>query len=114
MKNMRISAELNDWQFDLVDLTETHMDDGEYVMIGKGQDKQERIGGGVAVMYRKDRNFRMERLELCKCAMSEDILAMRVECTGDWNMSERFVVIVVYITVEDERAGCENKTKCYF
>ena len=88
------------------------MDGSEYVLIGKGQKVQDRAGGGVALVHRKERNLRVEKLDVEQCAMSEDILAVKVECIGKHGKCERFVVIVVYMMVEGERAVIENSRKC--
>ncbi|MPC79009.1 hypothetical protein E2C01_073520 [Portunus trituberculatus] len=104
-----MSKELEEWHFDLVRMTETHLrddvqvDGSEYVMIGKGWKIQDIVGGGIAFMYRKERNFREEKTDVGRCAMSEDILAVKVECTGEHRKCESLVVIVVYLTVEGER-----------
>ena len=41
-------------------------------------------------------------------AMSEDVLAVRVEHIGQQGRRKRMIMIVVYMTVEGERAGREN------
>ena len=69
-------------------MTETHlrdevrMDSSEYVMIGKGRKKQETLGGGVAFLHRKERNFKIDEIDVGNSAMSEDVLAVRVEYIG--------------------------------
>ena len=112
-----ICRELNEWKFDMVGLTETHLRDdvriegSEYVMIGKGRKKQEKIGGGVAFLHRKESNLKVEELDVGNSAMSEDILAVRMECGGQRDRCESLVVAVVYMTVEGERAVRENGMK---
>lgn len=104
-----VCKELNEWHFDIVGMTETHLKDdlnsdgSEYMMIGKGWKVQDRIGGGVTFLYRKERNFRIEKLDVGNCIMSEDILAVKVECTGERGKCERLVVIVVYMTKVKEK-----------
>ena len=112
-----VTKELYEWNFDLVGLTETHLrddvqvDGSEYMMIGRGRKAQDRLGGGVAVLLKKDKNFKVEKLDVGSCDMSEDILAVRVECAGEQGKNERFVVVVVYMTVMGERAVRENNRK---
>ena len=58
-----VCKELNEWRLDLVGITETHLRDvvrmegDEYVMLGKGRRKQEKMGGGVALLHKKEKNF---------------------------------------------------------
>ncbi len=113
--------ELNEWHFNIVRMTETHLKDdvkldgSKYVVIGKGQKVQDRVGEGVTFffffLYRKEKNFRIEKLDIGNCAMSEEILAAKVECTGEHGKCETLVVIVVCMTVEGERAARENSRK---
>ena len=112
-----VCRELNEWRMDLVGITETHLRDAvrmegsEYVMIGKGRTRQEKLGGGIAVLHRKMRNLRVEVLDVGDSAESEDVLAARVECKNECGRTERVVVVVVYMTVEGERAVRENSRK---
>ena len=112
-----IFKELSEWSFDFVGITETHLRDrferesDEYMMIGKGRCRQDKMGGGVALIYKKDRNIRLEEIDIGNGEMSEDIIAMRVECKGGQNETESFVIVIVYMTVEGERAKRENKEK---
>ena len=54
---------------DMVGITETHLRDAvqiegnEYVMIGKGRRKREKLGGDIALLHRKARNLRVEELD---------------------------------------------------
>ena len=112
-----LGRELNEWSFDAVGVTETQLRDdvrmegSDYVLIGKGRKKQERLGGGVAFLHRKESNLKVEELDVGSSAMSEDILVLRVECVGKHDRHESFVVAVVYMTVEGERAVRENGMK---
>ena len=112
-----LGRELNEWRFDAVGVTETQLRDdvrmegSDYVLIGKGRKKQERLGGGVAFLHRKESNLKVEELDVGSSAMSEDILVLRVECAGKHDRHESFVVAVVYMTVEGERAVRENGMK---
>ena len=109
--------ELSQWKLDMVGMTETQlrdavrMEEDEYVMIGKGRRKQEKHGGGVALLYRKDKNLRIEEIDVGNCESSEDVLALRVECKNKCGKLESMIVIVVYMTVEGERAVRENTAK---
>ena len=65
-----VCKELNEWRLDVVGITETHLRDvvrmegDEYVMLGKGRRKQEKMGGGVALLHKKEKNFRVEELDV--------------------------------------------------
>ena len=112
-----LSKELEEWKMDIVGVTETHLRDNvyleeeEYVMIGKGRRAQTTRGGGVALLYRKGKGFRVEEIDVGTSAASEDVLAMKVECVNEKGKSERMIVIVAYMTVEGERAVRENRGK---
>ena len=109
--------ELNEWKLDVVGVTETHLrdevriDSSEYVKIGKGRKKQETLGGGIAFLHKKERNFKVDEIDVANSAMSEDVLAVRVEYIDQQVRSERMIMIVVYMTVEVERARRENSMK---
>ena len=72
----------------MVGVTETHlrdkvrMDSSEYVMIGKGHKKRETLGGGVAFLHRKERNFKVDVIDVGNSTMSEDVLAVGVGYIG--------------------------------
>ena len=112
-----VSKEMCEWNIDIVGLTETHLrddlkvDGNEYVMIGKGRKIQKTRGGGVALLHRKCKGFRVEQLDVGNNAVSEDILAVRLECKSNPGKTEQMIVIVVYMTVEGERATRENRNK---
>ncbi|XP_045120039.1 uncharacterized protein LOC123509656 isoform X1 [Portunus trituberculatus] len=112
-----ISRELQEWKFDIVGLTETHlrgevqMEGCEFAMIGKGRKTQETQGGGVAFLYRKESGLKVEELGVGTCESSEDVLAVRVECTDGRGRVEKMVLVVVYMTVMGERAERENRRK---
>ena len=112
-----ISKELNEWKFDVVGITETHLrddlrvDGSEYGMIGKGRKKQEKRGGGIALLYRKERGMKVEEMDVGTSADSEDILAVKVECRNEKGKPESMIVVVAYMTVEGERAIRENRGK---
>ena len=112
-----VCKELNEWNLDMVGITETHLRDAvqmegdEYVMIGKGGRKQERLGEGVALLHRKVRNLRVEELDVGDSVESEDVLAARVEYMNECGRDERLVVLVVYMTVEGDRAVRDNSRK---
>lgn len=112
-----LCKELNEWSLDVVGITETHLRDvvhmegNEFVMIGKGRRKQDKLGGGVALLHKKVRNLRVEELDIGDSAESEDVLAVRVECRSERGRAERIVVVVVYMTVEGDRAVRENGRK---
>ena len=112
-----VCKEVNEWNFDLVGVTETHLRDNvrmegnEYVMTGKGRKKQEKLGGGVALLHRKSKGFTVEEIDVGDSALSEDILAARVECKDGSGRSETVIIVVVYMTVEGERAARENSGK---
>ena len=112
-----VCKELKEWKFDIVGLTETHlrgevrMEGCEYVMIGKGRKTQETFGGGVALLYRKERGLKVEELDVGTCESSEDVMAVRVECTDGLGRVEKMVLVVVYMTVMGERAERENRRK---
>ena len=73
-----MSEVLNEWNFDIVGVTETQLREkvtecGEkYDMIGKGRSKWQKKRGGVGVLVRKD----VEELNVGDCEMSEDIMAV--------------------------------------
>ena len=112
-----LSRELNEWNLDIVGLTETHLRDRvleegfDYVMVCKGRCKQERMGGGVALLYRKERNFVFEEVDIGNSAMSEDILVMKVECMDTERKKVKMIIAVAYMTVESERGRRENVDK---
>ena len=112
-----VCKEVNEWNFDVIGLTETHlrndvrMEGCDYVMMGKGRKTQETLGGGVAFLLRKERNFKVEEIDVGSCANSEDVLAVRLECMNNHGRPESMVMIVVYMTVEGERAVRENSEK---
>lgn len=97
-----VCKELSEWNFDMVGLTETHlrdevrMDANEYVMIAKGRKRQEKLGGGIAFLHRKERNLKVEELDVGNSPSSEDVLAVRVECMNNKSRPERICVIVAY------------------
>lgn len=51
-------------------------DEHMYRMTGKGRSKQQKGGGGVAVMVRKESMLECEIMNIENCDMSEDILAV--------------------------------------
>lgn len=51
-------------------------------MIGRGRKRQERAGGGVAILLRKKANLSVEVLDVGSSAMSEDIMAVKVKGKG--------------------------------
>ena len=112
-----VCKELQEWKFDVVGITETHlrndlrMADCEYEMIAKGRKKQETLGGGVAFLHRKERNFKVEEIDVGSCASSEDVLAVRIECMNKHGRPESMIMVVVYMTVEGNRAARENSRK---
>lgn len=63
-------------------MPETHlrddvqMDGNEYVMIGNGHRNQEKLGGRVDFLHRKENNLKVEQLDVANSAMSENILAL--------------------------------------
>ena len=85
----------------VVRITETHLQDvveiegDEFVMLGKGRKKQEKLGGGVALLHRKVRNLRVEELDIGDSVESEDVLAVRVECRNESGRAEKIVVVVL-------------------
>ena len=114
-----IMHECSEWGLDVVCLTETQLiesveiDDADhaYHFIGKGRSKQLRKGGGVAVMWRKDAKIECEVLDVGNCEMSEDILAMKLECLGNKSKKEAVFVCVCYVTVEGVLGKEENQKK---
>ena len=112
-----VCKELSEWKFDVAAVTETHLkgdvrkEGDEYLMIGKGRKKQETQGGGVAFLLRKESNLKVEEIDVGNSASSEDVLAVRMECMSRSGRSEKVVMVVVYMTVEGERAVRENKSK---
>ena len=44
-------------------------------------------------------------------AESEDVLAVRVECRNESGRDERMIVVVVYMTVEGDRAVRESTAR---
>ena len=111
-----VSNELNKWNVEIMGLTETHLRDDvrmegeEYVMIGKGRQKQE-TRGGVALLHRKSKGLRVEQINVGNSAASEDILAARIECESLNGKPVSMITVVVYMTVESERARRENRDK---
>lgn len=79
-------------------------------MIGKGRKKQLKLGD-VAFLHKKAQNLRVEEIDVGNSAIGEDMLAVRVECMGERGRSERVIMVMVYMTVEDERAVKENSEK---
>ena len=112
-----VCKELSGWKFDVLGVCETHlrddvrMDGCEYKMIGKGRKKQEKVGGGVAFLFRKEKNMKVEEIDVGSCASSEDVLAVRVKCMNRRGRAECVIMVLVYMTVEGERAVRENTEK---
>ena len=112
-----LCQELNEWNIDVVGITETHLRDAvqlegsEYVIVSKGRRMQDTLGGGVALLHRKVRNLRVEELDVGESLESEDVLATRVEYVNEYGRPDKLVVVVVYMTVEGERAIRENSRK---
>ena len=80
-------------------------------MMGKGRKKQERLGGGIAFLHRKEGNFKVEEIDAGDSDMSEDVLPVRVERLDDHEKVIKSFLVVVYLTVESERAARENRLK---
>ncbi|MPC72198.1 hypothetical protein E2C01_066495 [Portunus trituberculatus] len=112
-----VCRELEEWKFDIVRLTETHLRDDmrmegcEYVMIGKERRTQETLGGGIVLLYKKGRGLKVEEIDVGRCESSEDVMAVRVECKNKVGRTEKMVVGVVYMTVMRKRADRENRRK---
>ena len=109
--------ECEQWKLDVMCVTETHLretitlneDEHMYSMIGKGRSKQQKRGGGVAVLVRKDSMLVCEMMDVGDCDMSEDILAVRLENVG--RVKESIYVCVCYMTREGPGARLENVRK---
>ena len=97
-----MSKEMSEWNIDIVGVTETQLRDdvkvegSEYIMLGKGRKKQEKRGGGVALLHRKCRNYKVEEIDVGKSAASEDVMAVRIECENQQGKSDQMIVVVVY------------------
>ena len=93
-------------------VTETHLRDdvrmnrSEYVMIGKSWKKQKILGGSIVFLHRKESNFKFDEIDVGNSAMSEDRLAVRVECIDQQDRSERMIMIMVYMTVGVHDSWC--------
>ena len=59
--------------------------------------KQKALGGGVALLQRKERNFKVDEIDVGNGAMSEDVLAVRVEHIDQQSRRERMIMILVYV-----------------
>ncbi|XP_063861825.1 uncharacterized protein LOC135101590 [Scylla paramamosain] len=87
------------------------MEGCKYVMTGKGRKAQETLGGGVALLYKKERGLKVKEIDVGECTSSEDVLAVRVECMDGHGRPEKVVLVVAYMTVMGERAERENRRK---
>ena len=111
-----LSRELNEWELDVIGVTETQlrerveMRNENYKMIGKGRSKWRKKGGGVGILVRQGINVEVEEIEVGKCEMSEDIMAVNVEY-GENGKRGRMLVIVCYMTVEGADARQDNERK---
>ena len=85
------------------------MEEKEYVMTGKGRTKEKKLGGGVALLHRKSKGLSVEEIDVGNSAVIEDVLAARVECRDVSGRSEKVIVVVVYMTVEGERAAMQGE-----
>ena len=111
--------ECNEWKLDVMCLTETQMresveisdDSYAYNFMGKGCSKQVRKGGGVAIMWKKDVDIESERLDIGSCAMSEDVLAVKLEFNCGNCKKEVLYLCVCYMTVEGDKGKLENPKK---
>lgn len=60
-----VCKELDEWMYNVVLLTETHLrgsmtaEENEYVMIGKGCEKQGPLGGGAVLCHQKKENLKV-------------------------------------------------------
>ena len=113
-----LMTECEEWKLDVLCMTETHlrevMDVGNenhtYSVLGKGRSKQNKKGGGIAVLVRKDSNIGCEELNIGECEMSEDLMAIKLEYNGE-KERESLYVCVCYMTVEGQEGKVENKKK---
>lgn len=80
-------------------------------MTDNGRKKQVTREGGVALHYRDGKGFRVEVVDVRTSAVSEDVLAGRVECMNSKGKPERLIVTFVYTTVDSERAMREKRGK---
>ncbi len=111
-----ISCEMNEWDVDVVGVTETQLrerlekESDEYFMLNKGRSKWKKSGGGVGMMIRKKSNIVCEEINVGTDEMSEDILAMKLEYKVR-NVVERVVMVVCYMTVQGMNAARDNERK---
>ncbi|MPC84694.1 hypothetical protein E2C01_079440 [Portunus trituberculatus] len=70
------------------------MEGCEFAMIGKGHKTLETQGGSVAFLYRKESGLKVDELGVGTCENSEDVMAVRVECTDGRGRVEKMVVVV--------------------
>ncbi|KAG0720262.1 hypothetical protein GWK47_048876 [Chionoecetes opilio] len=111
-----LSREMNEWNIDVVGVTETQMRERielrseTYSMIGKGRSKQQKKAGGVGVLVRQEAGIDVEELDVGGCEMGEDIMVVRLEYKVRKGR-ERILVIVCYMTVEGTGARAENERK---
>jgi hypothetical protein len=111
-----LCKELEEREMDIFCLAETHlrervsMNCEKYTSIGKGRSKQRRKGGGVAILYRNDKDIRVQEIDVGETAKSEDILAMKIETMKNQE-KEIMIVMVVYMSTESTKAQQENPEK---
>ena len=56
----------------------------------------ERTGGEVAFLYKKERDLKLEEVDVGSGTMSEDVLAMKVECKSENGKREIFCCDSIY------------------
>ena len=111
-----IDEEAKQNNYDLLALTETHMrndytwEGQHYKMEGKGRTKNDRKGGGIALMTLKNKNWKINIIEEGNQIEHEDIVTYRVENTKIKKM--KLIIIVCYMsTGETPERITENKKK---
>ena len=116
MDNMKIFAELEAHQMDIVGVTETQMREngclrsGKYEMFYMGRKKQQTRGGGVGVIVCMEAGCDVEEISVGESEMSEGILAVKIEYATR-NERVHMVMIVCYMTVEGVMSKRENREK---
>ena len=81
-----------------------------YCILSKGRSKQNKKGGGIAVLITKASSVSSEWLSVGECDMSKDLMAVKLEFMGE-GRKECLYVCVCYMTVEGQQSKVENKRK---
>ena len=71
------------WGMEIVGLTETHLrrlikwEGDTYNLMGKGREKTQKKGGGVAIMIRNNSGWETEQAKVSEGSEKEDVMAVK-------------------------------------